>query len=214
INTWEDTVKERYYTTKDGKEKKEGYYQTLISRRYSLDCQPEDDLLIFDKEFKIGYKDDVIKKIWIDSIKHTECDFVGINKQGDLVLLELKRWEDGSKIYLSPLQVGTYYKQVAAFMEKYGEDMGNAVIEMLEQKKRLGLIKPAWEQPRHLSGNVKLAVVVGCDPGNTHKRKEDMPSKEVKRRFIEVRDDVKNDIKQEITCFTCDNDGTLIEEIW
>ena len=103
----------RYYIDAKGR-KKEGYYQNLISRRYSLFCQAEDDFIIIDKEFVLGYCDDNIKNVITKPVKDkydeiihslsqkyaycknikqpgTECDFVGLTRSGDILLLELKR---------------------------------------------------------------------------------------------------------------------------
>ena len=100
----------RYYIGADGK-KKEGYYQNLISRRYSLGCEPSDDFIIIDKEFVLGYSEDKVKKEIMQPIKKkyddiiqslsdeydycknikqpgTECDFVGLTHQGDIILLD------------------------------------------------------------------------------------------------------------------------------
>ncbi|MCD7710905.1 MAG: hypothetical protein LUI04_06125 [Porphyromonadaceae bacterium] len=248
ISSWDkDVNKERYYTTIDGKGKKEGYYQTLISRRYSIECEPSDDLLIFDKEFKIGFKDTDTKNDWLDEIKKkwateikesinkapehnwaiakeveeigeklsTECDFIGINKKGDLVLLELKRWEDGTKIYLSPVQLGTYYMLTKKFLDKYKDTnkMEKVVLEMLKQKKDLGLINPKWALPKRLSGKIKLAVVVGCDPCESGKDKGDIPSKKVRARFDAIRKIVEETLPDgvKIDLFTCDEKGKLKE---
>jgi len=64
----EDSTLGRYYIGTDGK-RKEGYYQNLISRRYSLFCEPEDDFIIIDKEFVLGYSKDEIKKTIMEPIQ-------------------------------------------------------------------------------------------------------------------------------------------------
>ncbi len=245
--------KQRYYLSRDGYEKKEGYYQTLISRRYSLYCQKDDELLIFDKEFKIGYLNGEERdKIWLPKANankmkeevykrfdskgwqipqyinpnlkpksenekteflkiNTECDFIGINKEGDIILLELKRWEDGGKIYLSPLQIATYYNLLFQYMESYAKNFNDVVLKMIEQKKELGLIKPAWKLPQKLSGKIKLAVVVGY---NTNSKKgRGKPSEVVIERFKVVSNEVQKLINQvEIEYFTCDEKGKLIKQ--
>lgn len=212
----------RYYIGTDGK-KKEGYYQTLIARRYSLHCQPEDNFVIFDKEFVIGYKDDGTREKWQAvakgwakekikwakennipgeiKIPGSECDFVGITKDGDLLLMELKRCEDTSKIRLSPLQIGHYDELTRNFMEKYYNSMNSSVNGMIEQKIWLGLIFPAWRDfPSKLSGKIKLAVVVGG---------------KASRMAIEGFKEMKRVVGKDITYYTCDEStGTLIQEAW
>lgn len=213
---------DRYYIGIDGK-KKEGYYQNLISRRYTLFCQPDDDFIIVDKEFVLGYRNGNTKKKWLSKsgewlkskielaksngipgdIKKTgtECDFVGITKDGDLLLMELKRHEDTSKIYLSPLQIGHYDELTRNFIRKYHKDMSSSIIGMLQQKIELGLIKPAWRTiPDKISGKIKLAVIVGGDA-----------SKIAKERFSTMR----KVVDKKISYYTCDEaTGTLIQETW
>lgn len=212
----------KYYIGADGK-KMEGYYQNLISRRYSLFCRPDDDWMIIDKEFTLGYQDKNTKAKWLaapqewlaskinlakqngipGNIKEpgTECDFMGITKDGDLVLMELKRHEDTSKIYLSPLQVGHYDELTRNFLEQYREDMSHSIIRMMRQKIALRLLRPAWQTlPDKLSGKIKLAVVVGGEA-----------SEVAKRRFTTMRKVVGKDI----VYYTCDEStGTLIQETW
>ena len=207
----------RYYI--DAKEKrKEGYYQNLISRRYSLFCQAEDDFVIIDKEFVLGYSDDNIKKVIMKPVKDkydgiihslskeydycknikqpgTECDFVGLTRSGDILLLELKRHEDTTKIYLSPIQAGKYDDLTTEYMKRFYDVFCHNVLDMVAQKIRMGILKPKWEMPTKLSGKIIPAVVVG---GN--------PSKEAKKRFIIVREAVNKDI----TLYTCDEQGKLI----
>ena len=213
-----DTGLGRYYIGADCK-KKEGYYQNLISRRYSLFCEPEDDFIIIDKEFVLGYADDTIKKEITEPIKEkydgiiqtlackydyckhikqsgTECDFVGLTREGDILLLELKRHEDTTKIYLSPLQTGKYDDLTKEFAKRYPEDFSCNIMNMVAQKKRMGILKPKWPIPAKTSGRIIPAVVVGGDA-----------SQEAKKRFVNVRDAVGKDI----TLYTCDEKGTLIK---
>ncbi|MBP5722910.1 MAG: hypothetical protein J6X18_04980 [Bacteroidales bacterium] len=215
--TKEDDLK-KYYIGKDGK-KKEGYYQNLISRRYSLFCKPQDDFIIIDKEFVLGYSDDEIKKMETNPIKDkydniieslkkkkfgtgikcpgAECDFVGLTKNGDILLLELKRYEDTSKIALSPVQVGKYVDLTENYLSKYKTDFEKNVLEMVRQKVDLGILVPKFDIPKKISGRIIPAVVVGGNPTET-----------AKERFIIARDMVK---KPNIKLYTCSNDGELIE---
>lgn len=213
-----DTDLGRYYIGADGK-RKEGYYQNLISRRYSLFCEPEDDFIIIDKEFVLGYADDTTKNGIIEPIKEkydgiiqtlackydyckhikqpgTECDFVGLTREGDILLLELKRHEDTTKIYLSPLQAGKYDDLTKEFVKRYPEDFCRNIMNMVSQKIRMKILKPKWSIPVKTSGRIIPAVVVGGDA-----------SKEAQKRFINVRDAVGKDI----TLYTCEEKGTLIK---
>lgn len=207
----------RYYISKG--QKKEGYYQNLISRRYTLFCKESDDFIIIDKEFVLGYKDKVTRKEWTDRIKAkyesiahklentngfpaeiklpgTECDFVGLSKDGDILLFELKRHEDTAKIYLSPMQIGMYDDLTKQYIAKYAQTWEDVILEMAQQKIDMGILKPKWSLPKHLSGIIRLAVVVGGES-----------SKTAKKNFVITRKAVNKSIKY----YTCKNDGELTE---
>lgn len=213
---------DRYYQSND--KKREGYYQNLISRRYTLNCKPSDDFIILDKEFVIGYRDQstkesllekIVKKYegfirqikdvypterWPTNIKQSgeECDFLAITKDGDILLLELKQSGDTQKIYLSPLQVEKYADMTKALLEDYSDTFFEVLKEMVKQKKRIGIMNPVWNMPQSLSGKIKTAVVVGGDS-----------SLEAKRKYKLVRDIVG----RKTPFYTCNNDGTLIESV-
>ena len=192
----------------------------MIARRYTLNCRPDDDLLIIDKEFVVGYDNEQAKsaftanaKAWLDKKKEeagfakdakgfgSECDFLGINRNGDLALLELKRHEDGTKVGLSPLQIGHYDELTKAFLDVHKQEFEKVIIDMINEKVELGILMPQWDDiPKALSGNIKLAVVVG---GKISER--------AKNNFITNKEIVGKDI----TYYTCDEkDGTLIKEPW
>lgn len=211
---------DRYYQSVN--KKKEGFYQNLISRRYTLNCKQCDNFIVIDKEFVIGYKNQSIKDIllekhikkydgfirqikekypterWPKEIKQPgeECDFLAITKAGDVLLLELKQSADTKKIYLSPLQVEKYADMTKSLLDDYSDSFFNVLKEMVEQKKRIGIMNPAWEMPQKLSGKIKTAVVVGGDS-----------SSEAKRKYKLVRDIVGKNTPY----YTCNNEGTLVE---
>ena len=111
-------------------------------------------------------------------------------------MLELKRHEDTTKIYLSPLQAGKYDDLTKEYVKRFPEDFCNNIVNMVAQKKRMGILKPKWPLPAKISGRIIPAVVVGGDA-----------SKEAKKRFVNVRDAVGKDIAM----YTCDEKGTLIK---
>lgn len=216
----EDHSLDRYYMTNDGK-KKEGFYQNLISRRYSLYCRPDDEFIIIDKEFVLGYSSDTVKKEItkpiiekydgiiqsladihpsFKNIKQpgTECDFVALTKKGDIMLLELKRYEDSRKIYLSPIQASKYDDLTREYANKYFDEFCKGISSMVSQKISMGILRPQWKVPTKLSGIILPAVVVG---GNA--------SAEAQKRFMMVR----NAVGKDIPLYTCDNEGTLIKRL-
>ena len=73
-----------------------------------------------------------------------ELDFLALDKQGNLLLIEYKHGTNTSGIYLSPLQIGMYFDLFNQFPRA---ELEKSVFEMLEQKKRIGLINPEWNAP-------------------------------------------------------------------
>lgn len=122
----------RYYNTDVYNE---GYYQTLIGRRYTFGIKDTDDFILFDKELVIGFKTKGIKDEWNKEIvdqqtlkikqlrktyngelpenikpEYGEFDFLGLNTNGDILIMELKQ-NDPTKTALSPIQTSYYYLQ-------------------------------------------------------------------------------------------------------
>lgn len=122
----------RYYEDTKGV-RNEGFYQTLIGRRYTFEVKDTDDFILFDKELVIGFKTKDIKDEWnkeivdqqtlkIEQLRKTyngtlpeeikpeygEFDFLGLNTNGDILIMELKQ-NDPAKTALSPIQTSYYY---------------------------------------------------------------------------------------------------------
>ncbi|WP_190275743.1 amidase family protein [Thiorhodovibrio frisius] len=81
-----------------------------------------------------------------------ELDFLALDKQGNLLLIEYKHGSNTSGIYLSPLQIGLYYD---LFNQLPRDELKESVSKMLEQKKKIGLINAEWKRP-----NIKDIVPV------------------------------------------------------
>jgi hypothetical protein len=153
----------RYYDNK-----KEGYHQSIFSRKFGILSQPDSDFVILDKEAVIGYehkkeKDELFgprqKQYKIlhekiskkDAIRYgvhretkprgNEVDFIGVDKEGNILLIEYKYRTSTSGIYLSPLQIGLYYDLFTHFSI---EQLKFSLNSMLGQKQCIGLINPLW----------------------------------------------------------------------
>ena len=205
---------------------KEGFYQTLIARRYTFENKSDDDFVIFDKELVIGFKDDDVKEIWnkdiIDSqlkainnlrtktskklpkdIKpdYGEFDFMGLTWDGDLIIMELKKDGSETKSSLSPIQIAFYEKQFTKLLkEDIGNSLYNVIRDMILQKQRMGLIKMtprAKALPEGLSGRIKKYIIIG---------NEENVSETIKKRFALVKEVF---LGNDLEVFTCDKDGTL-----
>lgn len=161
-----DSKFDRYYNNK-----KEGYFQNELSRKYGICGKENDDFVIIDKEAVVGYKDMLEKDKYYGKIRQrykelqkglsqknakrfgkdlekkaigNELDFLALDKQGNLLLIEYKHGTNNSGIYLTPLQIGMYCE---LFCQLPRKELENSVSEMLAQKKKIGLINPKWKSP-------------------------------------------------------------------
>lgn len=169
---------DRYY-----KNEKEGYYQNIFSRRYGICGNYDDDFVIIDKEAVVGYKDQKEKDYIFGSIqqkyKHlqieiskqdpqrygkdlqkksigNELDFLALDKEGNILLIEFKHGSNTSGIYLSPLQIGLYYDIFSALPRS---ELEITVLDMLAQKQKIGLINPLWHYPGSIKDIIPVLVV-------------------------------------------------------
>lgn len=212
----------RYYINDKGV-KKEGYYQGLIGRRYTIGNMNKDNdkFIIIDKEFVIGFNNKTDKSSWNEPIENeiselinavrTECcdetlpqniacsygefDFLGLTWDGDIIIMELKQ-DDPVKTYLSPLQIAYYNKQLNKLKDELKEKLYQIIKKMIEQKKDLGILNIPKALPDKFSGRILNYLIVG---------EEDRLSTTVCNRFKKIRDIVG----LEIEVFTCDQDGQL-----
>jgi len=169
-----DSKFDRHYNNK-----KEGYFQNELSRKFGICGKSNEDFVIVDKEAVIGYKNMQEKNKLYGNIRErykilqrdlsqknakrygkdlnkkaigNELDFLALDKHGNLLLIEYKHGTNTSGIYLSPLQIGMYFELFNHFPRV---ELEKSVFEMLEQKKRIGLINPKWNTP-----NIKDIVPV------------------------------------------------------
>lgn len=213
----------RYYSNPELTKKKEGYFQTLIGRRYSLFGKEDDDFIIIDKEMVIGFENTNIKEEWNKPIKdaiaqfildareafgktklpqdihdtYGEFDFLALNRDGDIIIMELKQ-DDPNKTYLSPFQICYYKKQFEKLLGEL-QDLYEGIKKMIEEKLKNGILTIPFNNviPSKLSGKIKYYLIVG---------EEDDLTPEVCRRFHIIKDIAL----PELETFTCEKDGTLI----
>lgn len=184
-----DKKYDRYY-----KNKKEGYYQNILSRKYGINSLPDSDFVIIDKEVVIGYEDQkekdkifgmkqnkyksVLKDISrLDPIRFgkdlekkaigNELDFLAWKSDGTLLLVELKHWTNTSGIYLSPLQIGLYAEIFENYKEKDETDFYNSLKRMVEQKQRMGLIHKDWKIPTEIKSINPMLIISEYNPKST-----------------------------------------------
>lgn len=212
---------ERYYIDSKG-DKKEGYYQTLISRRYTFENTIDDDFIIFDKETVLGFIDEDTKKEWhkdlltiqenhikefrkasndklpkVIKAEFGEIDFMGLTWDGVLIIIELKE-DIGNG--LSPIQTAFYKLELfkLLLLEHREEQLFDVIKAMILQKRKMGLIKkmPRAKALPGLITGVRSYIVIGNDEKVTEP---------IKKRFA-----LANKVFGGNAVFTCAPDGTLI----
>lgn len=169
---------DRYYKTR-----KEGYYQNELSKIYGICGSPDTDFVIIDKEAVIGYSNQAEKNSLFGGVQQkykqlqreisihnpklygkdlgkkaigNELDFLALDKDGNILLIEYKHGTNTSGIYLSPLQIGLYNDIFTSFPKK---DLEFAVFEMLAQKQEMGLINPHWKKPFTIKEIIPVLII-------------------------------------------------------
>lgn len=218
-----DSKFDKYYCNPEQTLKKEGYYQNLISRRYTFFTKPEDEFIIIDKELVIGFVDKLSEEEWNRPIiqdleqclntvrennistrlpktiksKYGEFDFLGLTWSGNIIIMELKE-KDPTKTYLSPIQIGYYNRQFKKLLSEI-PDIYNGIKQMIQQKIDLNIlhIPEGKSLPDKLSGIIENYLIVG----------DDSPlSPEICRRFRLFRANFLPNLK----AYSCTGDGTLV----
>ena len=177
----EDEKFRRYFNNK-----KEGYFQNILSRQYGICGKVDDPFVIVDKECVIGYQDtdekdkeygkfhqeykNLQEKISkIDSKRFgkdlqkkpigNEVDFLAVDSKGAIMLIEYKHGTNTSGIYLSPLQIGMYYDLFSEFRNRDKIGFDNTIISMLKQKQEIGLVNTGWKIPEKLEGILPVLII-------------------------------------------------------
>ena len=93
-----------------------------------------------------------------------------MDKNGNILLIEYKHGTNTSGIYLSPIQIGMYYD---IFTNLPRKDLDNAVIEMLIQKQKIGLICSNWVIPNKLKDIIPVLIISEYNYNSSAKHKFD-----------------------------------------
>ena len=183
---------DRYYNNR-----KEGYYQNKLSRRYGICGKADDQFVIIDKEAVIGYSDQAEKDSILEPIQErykklqsmlsdtdadkfgkdlnkkplgNELDFLALDKQGNLLLIEFKHGTNTSGIYLSPIQIGMYFDIFKKFPK---DELESAVLEMLKQRWKIGLINSRWNSPNRIENFIPVLIISGFNENSKAKERFD-----------------------------------------
>lgn len=183
---------DRYY-----KNKQEGFYQTVLSRKYGINGTKNDKFVIIDKEAVVGFEDACEKECFFNKFKPTykdfqeylsvlnakkyganlkkksvgnELDFLALDSEGNILLIEYKHGTNTSGIYLSPIQIGMYYE---IFTKYSREEFDNVILKMLKQKQRIGLINPDWKIPSQFKNIIPILIISDYQSKSSAKKRFD-----------------------------------------
>ena len=172
---------DRYYINK-----KEGYYQNILSRSFGICGETIDDFVILDKEAVVGYQDIKEKDKEFGKLQHkykelqreisrintkrfgsnlekkalgNELDFLALDKEGYILLIEYKHGTNTSGIYLSPLQIGLYYDVFSEFMTRNPTKFEETIYSMLNQRQKIGLVNTNWQPPKKIKGILPILII-------------------------------------------------------
>lgn len=184
---------DRYYNNK-----KEGYYQNILSRRFGICGSSSDEFVILDKEVVIGYKDEAEKQLILGTMQSkykalqcefsqhypeaygkdlskksvgNELDFLGLDKHGNLLVIEYKHGTNTSGIYLSPLQIGLYLDIFNAYIARFSQELQSTIFKMLKQKQEIGLINSDWIAPASIKEVIPVLIISACNYRSCAKQK-------------------------------------------
>jgi hypothetical protein len=200
---------------------KEGFYQNLISRRYGIEGKMDDPFVIIDKEVVIGYLNTSAKNGIIDSIRKkyqtaldelqkiekfpsklnefkfgNEFDFLALDSNGKIIIIELKDGSDTKKIYLSPFQIYTYCDIYNEYISRNKDEFEKVILDMIKQKQELGILNSKWVVPNKIVG-IRAALVIGGKYSNAAKTNYQKVIKVINKYPIET--------------YECDKNGQLVE---
>lgn len=189
---------------------REGYHQNNISRKYGICGKPETEFIVVDKEAVIGFKNDEIRKTKLDEFSlpykeisrkilaanesrfpsklgnanfGNECDFIVLTKSGELILMELKDYQDTQKIYLSPFQISMYCDIFNRYDEESKGAFRETILAMVKQKQELGLLNPLWTVPEKIT-KISAALVVGFKGENDQLSETAIKNYKIVRNYV------------------------------
>lgn len=223
-----DSRLKRYYANK-----KEGYYQTKFSRRFGLNNKGNEQFIVFDKEAVLGYGNEAMKaKYFGDEQKvfkrilaklskinakrygsnlqnkplGNELDFLAVDKDSNLLLIEFKHGKPPGGIYKLPIQLGLYSKLFNNYLQRNRAELTKAVNSMISQKARIGLL-PSDHPKIEKIKNVIPALVIS----------EYNPKSSASVKFNEVLQICKQELQDKsflsnLLIYSFDDEGKL--ELW
>jgi len=171
----------KYYNNK-----KEGYYQTMFSREYGLKANGSEAFVIIDKESVIGFENIEVKNLILNPLQEkyrkiyrelnrinpreygidlskksigNELDFLAVNSNGDIFLIEFKHGNNTSGIYLSPIQIGLYYDIFSKYVNQHKKYFEDTIIQIVKQKKHIGLIPSNFQFSNKINKIIPVLVI-------------------------------------------------------
>lgn len=209
--------------------KKEGFYQNLFSRQFGILSKGDEDFVVVDKEVVIGYENKKSKKEHfgvqqdkyrtinealsiLDAKRYgsnlgkkvlgNELDFLAVNKQGDILIIEFKHGSSTKGIYLSPIQIGLYRSLFQEYIGQYETTFISHINDMVKQKKEMGLISHKWPDVI-LSGKIIPVLVIA----DYNQKSSGLPK--FKKVLQECRDRMGDSFLADLRVFDYNESGQL-----
>lgn len=205
--------------------RKEGFWQNNLSRRYGMhNNDMSAPLLLIDREAVLGFKDKAQKEVFYNNIisKHNdfrekmrrsnpkdfgapglqrksfgdECDFLALDRSGNLVCLEIKHGSNYEGIYWGLLQANVYCQAFKKALKQVKDDIASLVT----QKERLGLLPTGTEKNFLAEGIRSVEGILGVT-------EHDFTPNYVWKRLDEVSKNGGDQIVQKVAIFG--DDGSM-----
>lgn len=173
----------RYYANH-----KEGWWQNRLCIKHGLEWTPESPWLVVDRECVIGFDGKAEKKDFYDQVlgkyekiqndlKKTdvekwggigkglgdELDILALDRNGNLVTVELKYGGSAKGVFWGPLQVGAYREAFELVMKEVSSD----ILQLAKQKIQLGLLPVSALEILPAKGFQKVRAVLAVGTPNT-----------------------------------------------
>ena len=154
----------------------------------------------------------VFNSTYMEKNGFDEIDGIGINKNGDLIILEVKHPRNYEGIAYGPMQVRYYIEQLKKAIgdKSFNTEFYEGIKRIVEQKQRMGILTlpSKWEMPKQLSCKIIPYLIVGS--------MDDKPSlsKPMKLRFEGVKKHFNDDefpLQVKVCANANEFDGTLMD---
>lgn len=203
---------------------KKVYYRNLLSRRYGICSNPDDDFVIIDVEAAPGYRNEAEKNCISGSNRmrykqlFTEVsrrcfhiyskdfqkmsfgngpDILALDKSGNILIMNIINRYNPSSVCFGLMETGLYFDIFSALPWR---ELETSVLEMLSQKQKNGLINSSWLSPAKIKNLIPVLII----PDYNHKSATENIVRElldfIREKYIDMFPD-----SLKVSCITPEN---------